>query len=85
MNDYDSMFTLSCGKCRQISPLMDWTRTALGDLPRNHFQCPRCGYAFTRAYNPPKDRKPILYGTGKTSFLCFPTGHITLDPIQPAL
>ena len=45
----NSLFTITCGKCRQASPALSWTeRPISGDLPPGEFQCPQCGDAFRR-------------------------------------
>lgn len=45
----DSLITITCGKCRGISPALAWSeRPISGDLPRGEYQCPKCGDAFRR-------------------------------------
>jgi DNA-directed RNA polymerase subunit M/transcription elongation factor TFIIS len=84
-NGFEELFRINCGQCGQSSPLVDWQRTLFGDLAPNQFQCPKCGYAFQRTYHAPKDRNPVTYGRGNHTFVCVPTGFITLDKIQPVL
>ena len=84
-NSFEELFRISCGKCGVSSPLADWQRTLFGQLPSNQFQCPRCHYAFQRTLNVPKDRRPVVYGSGKNRFVCVPGSFITLDKIQPQL
>lgn len=41
-------FSISCGKCKQLSEFDDFKMTPVnGDLPKNHYQCPKCQHAFS--------------------------------------
>ena len=53
---YDSLFTITCGRCKQNSPLENWCDTGIVTLPRGHYQCPRCRYAFKRQAQPDRKR-----------------------------
>src|SRR5688500_8871752 len=45
----DSLFTIICGKCGQMSAALKWCETPIsGELPIGEFQCPKCGFAFRR-------------------------------------
>lgn len=45
--------SITCGKCGRAADIDLFTRTpVMGDLPRDHYQCPNCGAAFRRAHGP---------------------------------
>lgn len=45
------MITLSC-KCGHVADFDLFCKTPLfGDLPKGHYQCPDCGFAFKRVHS----------------------------------
>lgn len=55
MSDFDSLFTIRCGRCGVESPVARWVNAPVtGDLPAGRFQCPAggCTYAFERRLVP---------------------------------
>lgn len=53
LDPLERLFTITCGACHQDSPYLEWMETPInGPLEADHFQCPRCQYAFIRTPNP---------------------------------
>jgi hypothetical protein len=51
---------VSCGACGHFDDMARFTATAVfGELPRDQFQCPACGWAVER-----KHGKPTVYPSG---------------------
>jgi hypothetical protein len=47
MYDKVSDYGIKCGSCGRTSRLLDFCKTPLGgDLPKDTFQCPACGFAW---------------------------------------
>lgn len=45
---------MTCGRCRHFDDMARFTKTAVfGELPRNQFQCPACGWAVERKQGQP--------------------------------
>jgi len=42
MSEFDELFTITCGRCKQTSTFVDWSGSW------NLFRCPNCGYTFRR-------------------------------------
>lgn len=46
------MITLSCGQCGHVADLDLFCKTPVfGYLPKGHYQCPSCSYAFKRVHS----------------------------------
>jgi ribosomal protein S27AE len=57
---------MTCGKCGKTSDIEEWVKRPLsGELPRDEFQCPRCGYAFKR--QPGGEWSPMYDGSGRVA------------------
>ena len=55
-NSLEELFRIKCGRCFHDAPVSEWCRVKRVALPTNEFQCPNCGYAFTRKAK--QNRKP---------------------------
>jgi predicted RNA-binding Zn-ribbon protein involved in translation (DUF1610 family) len=72
----DSGMTMSCGRCGETADAEAWTRTAVaGELPRNRYQCPGCGFAFERRHG-----KATVMASGFVM-----PGPVTLVPVEGML
>jgi hypothetical protein len=67
---------MSCGRCGHFDDMARFTATAVfGELPRNQFQCPACGWAVER-----KHGAPTVYPSGFVA-----PGAVTLAPVGARL
>jgi hypothetical protein len=67
---------MSCGRCGHFDDMARFTATAVfGELPRNQFQCPACGWAAER-----KHGAPTVYPSGFVA-----PGAVTLAPVGARL
>ena len=67
---------MSCGACGHFDDMARFTATAVfGELPRNQFQCPACGWAVER-----KHGTPTVYPSGFVA-----PGAVTLEPVGARL
>lgn len=67
---------LSCGACGHFDDMARFTATSVfGELPRNQFQCPACGWSVER-----KHGKPTVYPSGFVA-----PGEVTLEPVGARL
>jgi len=67
---------MSCGQCGHFDDIGRFTATAIfGELPRNQFQCPACGWAIERRHG-----KPEVCPSGWVM-----PGSVTLAPVGPRM
>ena len=67
---------MTCGKCGHFDAFDRFIATPIfGELPRNQFQCPACGWAVER-----KHGKPTVYPSGFVA-----PGAVTLAPVGARL
>ena len=67
---------MSCGACGHFDDMARFTATAVfGELPRNQFQCPACGWAVERRHG-----NPTVYPSGFVA-----PGEVTLAPVVARL
>lgn len=72
----ESGMGMTCGRCGHFDDMARFTATAVfGELPRNQFQCPACGWAVER-----KHGKPTMYPSGFVK-----PGAVTLEPVEARL
>lgn len=68
----ESGMGITCGVCGHFNDMARFTTTAVfGELPRNQFKCPACGWAVER-----KHGKPTVYPSGFVA-----PGAVTLAPV----
>lgn len=72
----ESGIGLSCGRCGHFDDISRFTRTPVfGELPRNNYQCPACGWAVER-----KHGKATVHACGFVE-----PGDVTLVPVGARL
>ncbi len=71
---------ISCGKCGHVAGFEAWTSAPVsGELPRGHFQCPKCRYAFERKEVEPGE---VFESGGQRMYI---PGKIGLVPVASVL